>query len=142
MVMATKLEVLKLARYLLSDFSHWTQGAKAKTANGETCPPEDDGAYMFCAVGAPSRANHILGCQIDVSGPLYRVAERLYGKGPISVNDDGWCDPKDAYQHVLKLYDTAIEEQANIEKEQQALQDKILLGSGFDYACSNAITTA
>lgn len=48
----TTLEILKVARELISDRSHWTQGEYARDAKELPVNPNDESATCFCAVGA------------------------------------------------------------------------------------------
>lgn len=46
------LAALKRARALIRDPRHWTQGSRAKNANGRWVPPESSTAESWCSVGA------------------------------------------------------------------------------------------
>jgi hypothetical protein len=57
--------VLREARALVADPSHWLKGEIAQTAEGAPCAPEDKRAVRFCMVGAYIHARHALNTQSD-----------------------------------------------------------------------------
>lgn len=104
---AEVLQVLQNARELIAEEKNWTQGAQARTANGEATALDDKQAVCFCATGALCRVSHRLAYSIQA-----RAYEKLSSKVPsrmrtrVALFND---DPSTTHKDVLKLFDDAIQ---------------------------------
>lgn len=92
---------LREARELISDKSHWTQGANAKTEDGKEVPFHSSLAFKFCVAGACEKVK-----AVGWAFPLENAAEYLYPDylGPRTVNDQL------GHEAALALLDYAIAE--------------------------------
>lgn len=80
------LEAIKAVRKLITDPKHWTQGAFARDANGnstDTCGPN---ATCWCIAGAITKVDiDAKGINGDIYGELAKSTE---GDGIVYVNDN------------------------------------------------------
>lgn len=91
--------ILAYARNIIANEKHWTDGAFARTKDGEDTHPLDYDAYRFCAQGALWRANY----ELTGSDRRPTVLSRH------RYNQLGRTNECKGHAAVLKLYDKLIE---------------------------------
>lgn len=99
----TKKGIINGAIKLLSDKSHWGQGANGQDKNGQIVDIDNPRAVRFCLQGAIQKCavhdakiiNEVLACVDD-------VARRNYNRGIISVNDF------EGYEVVMEILNKSL----------------------------------
>ncbi len=103
----TPLRALIEARKLLNAKSRWTQGAFAKTKEGNVIGPNTNNAACFCSLGA---LYHVAPTAPKARNKaeilLNNICLTLHFQPIVSFNDYYHITHKD----VLKVFDTAIKE--------------------------------
>jgi hypothetical protein len=116
-------ETLAAARATIADPKHWTQGAHARNAAGETVNLSDEDACCFCADGALALAAGVRSMERSgiwigdivhynaASDILCEAAQRETGEYSfISVNDSSSLYPKEeTHRRILTVMDRGID---------------------------------
>lgn len=109
--MKTTLDILREARELIRDPSHWTtDAAAARLPNGEKTHAKDPQACCWSAMGALTKAGYL-----DLEGPneLYIAMHLLYeGAGHTSIRR---LNDEQGHAAVLVAFDNAIAEAEKME---------------------------
>jgi hypothetical protein len=127
----TPLEVLRDARFLISDPAKWTQGANARDAKGELVFATSRRAVCFCAEGSlvkttgafDARGKRVDGVGYDTykhaSVIMAEAVKELAGTAPyhstdyVSINDGRrTLHGKTAHEAILTVFDLAIQKAA------------------------------
>ena len=100
----TAAELLREARKLLEDPSHWTKGAFAKAAAGCAIASTSDNAVCWCAIGALRRFDRG-GYSAAYSNAVFVLQCCVSGSGGVAEFND---DPNTTHADVLAMFDRAI----------------------------------
>lgn len=104
--MSNVREILIAARELISDPARWTQGASARTRDGNAALVDDPSACSWCALGATAHeARRLDGfASADALRDAIVLLDTLAGPNRLPFfNDHG------SHESVLALFDRAIE---------------------------------
>lgn len=97
----TPREVLMEARLKISDPSHWTRGAFARTSSGALVSPTGPQATCWCAKGAIISIQGKNAFRLTIRESI-RILETVVGKDLTRFNDTSM------HAQVLKAFDRAI----------------------------------
>lgn len=105
--------ILRRARKRISDPKRWTQGQMARKATGTGVAAKNADACKWCAVGAIRKAAPKERGAHHAHRLLSTASHKLFGVGPIQVNDGrleiGKVPRAAAHQSILAALDRAIE---------------------------------
>jgi len=108
----TSVEILKQARELISDPSHWTQEAFARNKNGKACACLEEEGVKWCARGAIYKIGENI---ITVTALPLMFLDRATGDEQTAT----YFNDTKTHKDVLELFDAAIalaEAEAEVER--------------------------
>lgn len=103
------MDALIALKTLLAEPSSWTKGKPARNAEGNRIAPTSDNAVCWCLLGAIYRITYY---DHNLFTVICGIMNRLVNSLGLSTYND---DPTTTHADILKLIDTAIEQQKSKE---------------------------
>lgn len=103
------IDLLRAAREVIADPSHWCKGTDAMDEDGKVCSKYDNAAVRFCANGAVRRARMLTNANFNIE---MTALDTLRSACPLANKWEETPDfndrPETTHSEVLAVFDRAI----------------------------------